>query len=41
MQANLEFVGGPDFTEEDQAFAKALQAFLGWRRKGWRQSRNL
>jgi aminobenzoyl-glutamate utilization protein B len=34
MQANLESVGGPDFTEEDQAFAKELQAFLGLEEKG-------
>ncbi len=34
MQANLEFVGGPDFTEEDQAFAKELQEFLGVEAKG-------
>lgn len=34
MQANLEFVGGPDFTEEDQAFAKALQAYLEIEEKG-------
>ncbi|MFH1764216.1 MAG: amidohydrolase, partial [Gemmatimonadota bacterium] len=34
MQANLEFVGGPAFTEEDQAFAKELQSFLGIEEKG-------
>ncbi len=34
MQANLEFVGGPEFTEEDQAFAKALQAYLEIEEKG-------
>jgi aminobenzoyl-glutamate utilization protein B len=34
MQANLEAVGGPKFTEEDQAFAKALQAYLGVEEKG-------
>jgi aminobenzoyl-glutamate utilization protein B len=34
MQANLEFVGGPDFSEEDQAFAKALQAYLEIEEKG-------
>jgi aminobenzoyl-glutamate utilization protein B len=34
MQANLEFVGGADFTEEDQAFAKELQAFLEVEEKG-------
>ena len=28
MQANLERVGAPQFNEEDQAFAKELQAFL-------------
>ena len=27
-QANLERVGGPDYTEEEQAFARELQAFL-------------
>jgi aminobenzoyl-glutamate utilization protein B len=34
MQANLELVGGPDFTEEDQAFARDLQEFLGVEAKG-------
>lgn len=34
MQANLEMVGGPDFSEEDQAFAKALQAYLEVEQKG-------
>lgn len=34
MQANLEMVGGPEFSEEDQAFAKALQAFLEIEQKG-------
>ncbi|NNM03678.1 MAG: amidohydrolase, partial [Gemmatimonadetes bacterium] len=34
MQANLEYVGGPKFTDEDQAFAKALQAYLGIEEKG-------
>ncbi len=34
MQANLEIVGGPEFTEEDQAFAKALQAYLEIEEKG-------
>jgi len=34
MQANLELVGGPDFSEEDQAFAKALQAYLEIEEKG-------
>jgi aminobenzoyl-glutamate utilization protein B len=34
MQANLEAVGGPDFSQEDQAFAKALQAYLGIEEKG-------
>ncbi len=34
MQANLESVGGPDFSEEDQAFARELQAFLGIEEKG-------
>jgi aminobenzoyl-glutamate utilization protein B len=28
MQANLEFVGGPDFPEEFQQFGRELQAFL-------------
>ncbi len=28
VQANLEFVGGPDFPEEFQEFARELQAFL-------------
>jgi aminobenzoyl-glutamate utilization protein B len=34
MQANLEHVGGPQFTEEDQAFARELQEFLGVEAKG-------
>ncbi len=34
MQANLEAVGGPDFSEEDQSFAKSLQAYLGIEEKG-------
>jgi len=29
MQANLELVGSPPFTEEDQAFARELQKFIG------------
>ena len=29
MQANLELVGAPPFTEEDQAFAQELQKFIG------------
>ena len=29
MQANLELVGPPPFTEEDQAFARELQKFIG------------
>lgn len=34
MQKNLELVGAPGFTEEDQAFAKDLQKFLGIEEKG-------
>jgi aminobenzoyl-glutamate utilization protein B len=34
MQANLESVGGPGFIEEDQAFARELQEFLGVEAKG-------
>jgi aminobenzoyl-glutamate utilization protein B len=34
MQANLESVGGPEFTEEDQEFARALQRYLGVEEKG-------
>jgi len=34
MQANLEEVGGPEFSEEDQAFARELQAYLGIEEKG-------
>jgi aminobenzoyl-glutamate utilization protein B len=34
MQANLETVGPPNFTEEDQAFARELQASLGIEEKG-------
>jgi len=29
MQENLELVGAPPFTEEDQAFARELQKFIG------------
>ncbi len=34
MQANLEQVGAPDFTEEYQAFARELQEFLDVEAKG-------
>ncbi len=34
MQANLERVGAPAFTEEDQAFARELQRFLRIEEKG-------
>jgi aminobenzoyl-glutamate utilization protein B len=34
MQANLEAVGGPDFTEEDQAWARELQRYLRIEEKG-------
>jgi len=34
MQANLELVGGPDFSDEDQAFARELQKYLGIEEKG-------
>lgn len=34
MQANLELVGGPQFSEEDQAFARELQEFLDLEPKG-------
>ncbi len=34
MQANLERVGAPQFNEEDQAFAKELQAFLDVEQSG-------
>ena len=34
VQANLELVGPPDFTAEDQAFARALQRSLGIEEEG-------
>jgi len=34
MQANLDALGGPDFSENDQEFAKALQRSLGIEEKG-------
>ena len=34
LQRNLEFVGAPRFTDEDQAFARELQAFLEIDQKG-------
>jgi len=34
MQANLERVGPPSFDEEDQAFARNLQSFIGIEEKG-------
>ena len=34
MQANLDVVGAPPFTQEDQAFARELQRFLGVEEKG-------
>ena len=34
MQENLEFIGGPDFTDEDQEFARALQQYIGVEEKG-------
>jgi aminobenzoyl-glutamate utilization protein B len=34
MQANLELVGPPRFTAEEQAFGRALQKFLGKEEKG-------
>lgn len=35
LQANMERVGAPDFTEEEQAFAKQLQAYLDIEEKGY------
>lgn len=35
LQANLEAIGTPVFTEEDQAFARSLQKFLGLKQKGF------
>ena len=35
MQKNLEIVGAPDFTEDEQAFAKSLQGFLEIEEKGF------
>ena len=35
VQANLEFVGAPDFTDEEQNFAKKLQEFLEIEQKGF------
>jgi aminobenzoyl-glutamate utilization protein B len=34
MQANLDIVGGPRFTEDDQEFARNLQEFIGVEQKG-------
>jgi aminobenzoyl-glutamate utilization protein B len=34
MQTNLELVGAPKFTAEEQAFGRALQKFLGKAEKG-------
>jgi aminobenzoyl-glutamate utilization protein B len=34
MQANLDYVGGPAFSPEDQDFARALQEFMGLEPKG-------
>jgi aminobenzoyl-glutamate utilization protein B len=34
MQTNLEAVGPPQFTEEDQEFARSLQSFIGIEEKG-------
>jgi aminobenzoyl-glutamate utilization protein B len=34
MQANLDIVGGPAFTEDDQVFARELQKYLGIEEKG-------
>ncbi len=35
LQANLELVGTPNFSKEDQKFAKALQDFLGIEQTGF------
>lgn len=35
IQANLDLVGPVDFTEEEQLFARKLQAFLGIEEKGY------
>jgi len=35
LQRNLEHVGPPPFTDEEQAFARALQQFLGIEEKGY------
>lgn len=35
LQRNLEFVGSPPFTDEEQAFARKLQAFLDIEEKGF------
>ena len=35
MQKNLELVGAPDFTQDEQAFAQSLQAFLEIEEKGF------
>jgi aminobenzoyl-glutamate utilization protein B len=34
MQANLDIVGGPAFSEEDQQFARDLQRYIGIEEKG-------
>jgi aminobenzoyl-glutamate utilization protein B len=35
VQANLELVGGPDYTDEEQDFARRLQRFLEVEEKGY------
>lgn len=35
LQANLEAIGSPVFSEEEQAFARSLQEFLGLDQKGF------
>jgi aminobenzoyl-glutamate utilization protein B len=35
VQANLELVGGPEYTDEEQAFARRLQRFLEVEEKGY------
>jgi len=37
LQRNLELVGAPDFTEEDQEWAKRMQRFVGIEEKGFRE----
>jgi aminobenzoyl-glutamate utilization protein B len=34
MHGNLQLIGAPEFTEQEQAFAKEIQKAMGWEEKG-------